>query len=146
MPTPIENHDIEGCFVCGARNPSGMHIAFRPTGPGAVEAAAHLDAAWTGWRGLAHGGLVATMLDEALGQAVATLGRTALTGRLEVRYLVPVPPDQDLLIRARVLRHDRRVADAESEALLPDGRVVARAHAAMFLCDVLPRPPVGAGT
>jgi len=140
MPTPAENHDLAGCFACGSDNPSGMHLRFDTRAPGEVEAQCRLDAAWTGWRGLAHGGLMAIMMDEALGWAVATLGRTALTARLEVRYLVPVRPGADLVVSAHVLRHDRRLAEARAEVRLPEGRKVATCRATMVYADDLPQP------
>ena len=140
MPTPSENHDMTGCFVCGSDNPDGMHLHFELVGPGEVEAQARLADSWTGWRGLVHGGLVATMMDEALGWAVAALGHTALTARLELRYLVPVQAGAQLWVRAKVLRQDRRIAEAEAAVGLPGGRKVATAHATMVFADVLPAP------
>lgn len=140
MATPSENHDLEGCFACGSDNPGGMHLRFKTLAPGEVEAACRLDPAWTSWRGLAHGGLLATMMDESLGWAVSTLGRTALTARLEVRYLVAVQPGAELVVAAKVLRHDRRLAEVEAEVRLPGGRKVATARAMMFYADTLPVP------
>lgn len=140
MPTPAENHDLEGCFVCGSANPDGMHLTFAVPAPGEVEAHCRLDALWTGWRGLAHGGLLAAMMDEALGWACATFGRTALTARLEVRYLVPVEPGAEVLVRAKVLRRDRRLAAAQAEVRLAGGPIVATAKATMVYADDLPLP------
>ncbi len=140
MPTPAENHDLMGCFACGSDNPAGMHLSFDMLAPGEVEARCRLDAAWTGWRGLAHGGLLAIMMDEALGWAVATIGRTALTARIEVRYLVPVRPGADLVVAAKVLRRDRRIADVQAEVRLPGGRMVASSRATMVYADDLPLP------
>lgn len=139
MPTPVENHDLEGFFACGHANPSGMHLVFEG-GAGEVRAETRIDPAWPSWRGLAHGGLIATMMDEALGWAVASIGHTALTARLEVRYLLPVRPGQRLQVLARVLRRDRRLAHAEAEVRLPDGRPIASAHATMVFADTLPPP------
>ncbi len=140
MPTPAENHDLEGCFACGRDNPAGMHLDFQVIGPGKVESPCRLDPAWTGWKGLAHGGLLATMMDEALGWAVASLGRTALTARLEVRYIVPVRPGADLVVTAHVLRYDRRLAEVAAAVRLPGGPDVATAHATMIYADNLPSP------
>ncbi len=140
MPTPAQNHDLEGCFVCGSKNAAGMHLEFEMTAPGQVEATCRLDPSWTGWKGLAHGGLLAMMMDEAFGWAVATLGRTALTARFEVRYILPVQPGADLIVRANVLRHDRRMAQVAAAVHLPDGRPVANAHATMVYADDLPIP------
>ncbi len=140
MPTPEENHDLEGCFACGSHNPDGMHLSFQVLEPGRVEGGCQLDPAWTGWKGLAHGGLLATMMDEALGWAVASLGRTALTARLEVRYIVPVRPGAELVVTADVRRHDRRMAEVDAAVRLPGGTAVATAHATMIYADNLPKP------
>ena len=140
MATPAENHDLTGCFACGSESLAGMHLHFERSAPGEVQATARLDPAWTGWRGLAHGGLLATMMDEALGYAVASLGHTALTARLEVRYLVPVRAGAELSVRAKVQRHDRRLAQVAAAVALPSGRQVATASATMIYADDLPMP------
>ncbi|MCC6858598.1 MAG: PaaI family thioesterase [Bryobacterales bacterium] len=83
------------------------------------------------FRGVVHGGLVATVLDEAMSQAAATSGSQALTCELRVRLRRPVAAGEDLEVRGWVVeRRKRRIL---TEAAL-SGRDGERAHAwATFL-------------
>jgi len=56
--------------------------------------------------GVAHGGWVASAMDEILGHTVVLYGHLAVTGTLTVRFVKPVPVDRPLVGRARVV--DRR--------------------------------------
>ncbi|MDA8343866.1 MAG: PaaI family thioesterase [Thermaerobacter sp.] len=138
MPTPSENHDLAGCFACGTDSSRGMHLQFRADGEG-VMAETQTDSSWVGWQGLVHGGLLATLMDEAVGWAVAAIGKTGLTARLSVRYLLPVAPFQRLIVRAWVQSSDRRGARTGASIELPTGRKVATAEALMLFVKDLPR-------
>lgn len=93
---------------------------------------------WISWRGIVHGGLLATMMDEAMGWAVAERGWTGLTARLTVDIRLPVAPGQRLTVRGWVERWRRRIARTAAELRTPGGTVVARARALMLLTQDLP--------
>jgi acyl-coenzyme A thioesterase PaaI-like protein len=57
-----------------------------------------------GGPGLAHGGIVAAALDEAMGILAQHVAFPAVTARMEVRFRSPVPTGVDLDIEARVIR------------------------------------------
>lgn len=90
------------CFGCGAANPSGLRLAFFETDDGAeVEYAVPPDL--EGAPGIVHGGIQATLLDEAMCMtAYAKAGTTVVTGELTVRYLRTVPTATPLLIAGRI--------------------------------------------
>ncbi len=137
MSTPSENHDLRGCFACGTDPGRGLHLTFRLDQEGVV-AETDTDRSWVGWQGIIHGGLVATLMDEAVGWAVAAMGRTGLTARLSVRYLVPIAPFQHLIVRAWVKSSDRRGARTAASVELAGGRKVATAEATMIFVKELP--------
>ena len=106
------------CFGCGDLNPKGLRLSFRlEEGRVVAEFSPHPE--HQGWPGVAHGGLVATLLDEAMGWALAALGIWAVTGKVEFRLRRPVPLGQPLLVSGRLLR-DR------GKALLVRGEITAR--------------------
>jgi uncharacterized protein (TIGR00369 family) len=79
--------------------------------------------------GMAHGGIVAGLLDEACGQVARTYITPGVTSRLEVRYLAPVPVEEPLSIDAQVVDvQDRRVI-AEGTVKDEGGLVLAHARA-----------------
>lgn len=120
----------DNCFVCGKENPEGLRLEFRFD-----EAAGTIETVWTprpvhiGYEGIVHGGLVATLLDEALGKLTTLLGTPAVTAELTVRYLKPVPVGRPLRVTGRVSNGRGRLLAGEAEALLEDGTPAARATA-----------------
>ena len=75
---------------------------------------------WQGFPRIIHGGIVATVLDEAMAKAVSAVGR-ALTGELRVRYRRPVAPGDELRVRGWVVERTRRVMRAEAALTALDG-------------------------
>ena len=120
------------CFVCGPDHPNGLHIAYRMSSDGTTTALWTPDSNCEGFRGIVHGGIVSTVLDEAMSKAVAASGCEALTGELRVRLRRRVAPGEVLSIRGWVTGRKKRLI--ETEATLTDGSGAERAHAwASFL-------------
>ena len=102
-------------FGHGQENPHGLRLLFTITPPQATVAAQIADK-FQGWPGVAHGGIVATILDEAMGHAVfGTTDSYCLLAELEVFYLAPVMTSQALLITGRVEKTDARKINAIAE-------------------------------
>lgn len=120
----------DACYVCGMDNPEGLRVRFDVD-----EAERSIEGEWVphachqGYDGIVHGGLVATLLDEAVGKLSTALAMPAVTAELTVRFLRPVPPEKPLTIRGRLTEVRRRTLSGEAEALLGDGTVAARATA-----------------
>src|SRR5437868_11618827 len=93
--------DYQRCFVCGQRNPYGLHLVFRREEKSIV-ADFQPREEHQGFPGVVHGGIVAAVLDEALNRT-SLLGRNpawTMTGRLEVRYRRAIPYGELLRVRA----------------------------------------------
>jgi len=138
MPTPRENHDLTGCIACGSANPSGIGLRFRLDEAGRAVADTVCQAGWVSWKGIVHGGVLAMLMDEAAGWAVAGRGWTGLTARLSIRLARPVVPGQRLIVRAWVERLRKRFAQVAAELLTPGGTRVAGAQLLMFVTGDLP--------
>ncbi len=120
------------CFACGAGHPHGLKLKFRGNGNGSVIADWTPSTAWEGFQGIIHGGIVSTVLDEAMSKAVAAGAEPALTCHLEVRLRRPVVPGEPMVVRGWVV--EKRGRRIQVEADLRDRRNVERAHAwATFL-------------
>lgn len=90
----------------------------------------------------AHGGVLFTMLDTALGRAVLAelpAGRGCATVELKINYFRPV---QHGTIRAfgRCVQRTRSLAYAEGEILDEAGKILARATGTFFLTDTVRQP------
>lgn len=120
------------CFACGASHPSGLKLQFHVNGDGSVIAEWTPSDIWEGYKGIIHGGIVSTVLDEAMSKAVAAAAQPALTCHLEVRLRRPVKPGESLVVRGWVVKKRKRYIRVEAD--LRDRLNVERAHAwATFL-------------
>jgi acyl-coenzyme A thioesterase PaaI-like protein len=117
------------CFVCGERNAAGLqaqfHLGDEPTEIGATF---RPDGRYQGYPDRVHGGVLASVLDETLGRAIALHGHWTFTARLDVRYRQPVPVGAAVQVVGRQVRDRGRFVEATGEARLEDGTVVAEAR------------------
>lgn len=121
-PLPI---DDGRCFACGPFNAEGMHLHFRPEGEGVVRADVVLPPRFQGWRGVAHGGIVMTLLDEAMAHACGTIGLRSVTASMQLRFREPVPLGVPLVVRGSVRWRRRTVIALDARVELADGTLLA---------------------
>jgi uncharacterized protein (TIGR00369 family) len=74
-----------------------------------------------------HGGIIATLLDEAMSKAVRLNGRAAMTRQMEVDYLRPVPSGAEIRIQGRIIRSEGRKHWTEAMILSAKGTTLATA-------------------
>ena len=92
-----------------------------------------------GWRGVAHGGIVSTVLDEAMAHALGAAGFLGVTGEITVRYRRPVPTGVPVTVVGRVLERRRNLAELSAELSDADGAVLASARARFVVQRELPK-------
>ncbi len=116
------------CFACGRDNPFGLHLTFRDEGDMSVTTFVSV-AAHQGYKGIVHGGLMATVLDEVMVRFVWQKYGSAATAKLEVRYRHPAPTETPIEVRGWItaVRHGGRAFETAAEARLADGTVLAEA-------------------
>jgi len=115
-----------GCFVCGDKNPDGLRIRFFTEGDEAV-AECTADAKFQGFKGIYHGGLVSTLLDEIMAKAVLARRRYAMTVEMSVRFRQPIMVGQKVRLVGRVTRERGRVFETAGEIIGANGRIFATA-------------------
>ena len=125
--TPFAHAANNRCFGCGPANPHGLHLQFLRAPDGFVVCTPVVSAAFDGHPGYLHGGIIATLLDEAMSKSVRVLGKSAMTRRMDVDYRLPVPSGAPLRIEGRVVRSEHRKHWAESLIENAEGAVLARA-------------------
>ncbi|MGD0155300.1 MAG: PaaI family thioesterase [Terracidiphilus sp.] len=123
--TPFAHSASNQCFGCGPANPTGLHLEFFLAPDGSVVSLPVVPDAFAGHPGYLHGGVIATLLDEAMSKAVRAGGHVSMTRKIEVDYLRPVPSGVPLRIEGRVVRNERRKHWAEARVLNEEGRVLA---------------------
>ncbi|MDQ6791296.1 MAG: PaaI family thioesterase [Candidatus Dormibacteraeota bacterium] len=120
------------CFGCGENNQRGLKMRFLDQGGESV-CEYEVPAEYQSWRGLVHGGVIALMLDEAVGWAGWHSGHPGLTGKLEVRYRQPLRIGERVRVVGRVERIRRSLVYAVSHIeRLDDGARIADATATLM--------------
>ncbi len=102
------------CYACGDLNPIGLHLHFRVEGEWAI-AGFRATREHQGYPGFVHGGVVTTLLDEAMGWATYGRGIWAVTGKMEARFRGIVPVDTPLEVRARLTRDRGQTLEVAAE-------------------------------
>lgn len=120
------DHD---CFGCGDANPIGLHLRFVPTDDG-VRAEFTPGPAHQGFDGIVHGGIIATVLDEAMAWATTSAGIWTVTAEMSVRFKHPLSVAESTVVSARVTENRGRVVATAAELIrVRDGAVIAAATA-----------------
>jgi uncharacterized protein (TIGR00369 family) len=115
------------CFVCGAHNPHGLRLRFHREGD-EVFADFNPQSQHAGFRGIVHGGILSTVLDEAMFWAAASAKkRFCLAAELNVRFINKVAVGQKLICVARLKADRIRIWESEAELRDGQGKVYARA-------------------
>jgi acyl-coenzyme A thioesterase PaaI-like protein len=125
--------DYDGrCFGCGPLNEEGLRMTFVPEdGVSFVEF--EVPARYQSWKGVVHGGIVALLLDEAVGWAAWHAGHPGVTGKLEVRFRQPMRLGERVRIAGRVEEIRRSLVRATGWIdRLTDGARVADASATLM--------------
>ena len=121
------------CVGCGADHPAGLHMRVVAGEGMSMLSTLEVGEFHQGAPGLAHGGIIATAMDEAMGVLNRLLLVPAVTVHLEVDYVRPVPVGSVLRISTRIAGQvGRKVYTSGTATLEADGQVAVQA-AALFL-------------
>ncbi len=124
------------CFACGKNNPDGMRLRFTyDEERGCYFCRFRLDKRYTGPPGHCHGGIIATILDEAMGKVNKLREVVAMTVEMTVNYLKPVPLNQSLLVESREVKVQGRQHVNMAEILNQKGEVLARGRGLFIAID-----------
>jgi len=134
---PLMHSAQSRCFGCGPANPIGLHLEFFLAPDHSVVSLPTVPSQFEGPPGYVHGGLIATLLDEAMSKSVRATGVAAMTRTMEVDFQRPVHSGAPLRIEGRLVRSEGRKHFAEARVFDARGRLLAAAKG-MFL-EVKPR-------
>ncbi len=127
------------CFGCGPDNPQGLHLIFTVHAPDPSQISAtstvNFGRNHEGPPGYIHGGILATLLDEAMSKLNRPLNVLAMTRHLEIDYLRPAPLHTPLTLNAQHLRRESRKLFHTAELVAPDGTVLTRGKGLFVILD-----------
>jgi len=123
------------CLVCGLKNPFGLHTAFYELDNKELLAVFTPREVHQSYPGRLHGGIISTILDEAVGRAIMMHAEEEVWGvtiDLQVRFIKTVPLNQELRVIGRITKDSSRFFEGTGELLLEDGTVAAECHGRYF--------------
>jgi uncharacterized protein (TIGR00369 family) len=124
------------CFACGKNNPEGMRLKFSyDEERDCFVCRFRLGKRYTGPPGHSHGGIIATILDEAMGKVNKLRHVIALTSEITVNYLKPVPLNKPLRVESREVRVRGRQHINMAEIFNQNGEVLARSRGTFVAID-----------
>src|SRR6266853_5941958 len=124
------------CFACGKNNPQGMRLNFTyDEERDCFVCRFRLGKRYTGPPGHCHGGIIATLLDEAMGKVNKLRHVVALTREMTVEYLKPVPLHKPLRVVGRETKVLGRTHVNAAEILNDKNEVLARSRGIFIAID-----------
>jgi len=126
------------CFGCGGDNPIGLKLSFQWDGK-VAKAEFTPTEFYQGWSGVVHGGIIACLLDEAIGYAALFKGLHCVTAEMQVRLRRPVSIGETLIITSSLTKQNRKLAKAKASISLKDGTPIAEGTATQFIVNTKPK-------
>jgi acyl-coenzyme A thioesterase PaaI-like protein len=136
-PTTDLRFEVEPhrCFACGSLSEHGLQLDLHVDG----------DRCWTeleladrfqGWDGIAHGGIVCTILDEVMAWSLASTDNWGLTARMSVDFKRPVRLGEPIRAEGWITRQRRRLFDTAARLVDAEtGELLATAEAIYVAAD-----------
>ena len=124
------------CFGCGGANTRGMKLTFEQDDAGQrIHGRFRLGAEYCGGPGFIHGGIIAVLLDEAMGKVSRFRQVRAVTAELVIEYLKFVGVDEDLIVEAHEVERNGRVMQRTGEIRNTSGELLARGRGRFIEID-----------
>ncbi len=119
-----------GCFICGNKD---FGVDFELKG-GWVESEVFISPKYQGFDGVTHGGIIASLLAEAMGTAVSLKFKKFLGKYINARFLKPVRTNETYTLRGRIKVCHGREAVCESE-IMKDGEILSRGEGVFVIFE-----------
>ena len=95
--------NYKGCFVCGKENKKGFRLDFfYDKDDGLTKTEVIFKNYMQGYEGIIHGGFISMLLDEIMAKSCLNAGYVAVTGRLNVKFIKPVFPDEKIFFYGKI--------------------------------------------
>jgi acyl-coenzyme A thioesterase PaaI-like protein len=123
--------DNDFCFACGSRNPLGLALTFFEQ-QGRLCTRLSLGPQWQGWQGVAHGGILAAIMDDLMSNHLFRLEKICVvTAELKTRYRFPVPLERELIFTSWLAEQRGPIWSMKSDCRVVDEpqRVLSSAEA-----------------
>jgi uncharacterized protein (TIGR00369 family) len=114
------------CFVCGPKNPIGLKLRFFFDGK-TIRTQFVPKKEHQGYQDIVHGGIISTLLDEAMVKLALAMDIPAVTAQMEIRLRKALNIGERITIEAEILKNTKKTLEAYAKAMIENGTVVADA-------------------
>ena len=104
------------CFACGTLNEHGLGLRIHIE-PGRSWTELEVEPRFEGWEGIAHGGILCTILDEVMAWALVAEDNWGVTARMSVDFKRPVPTGSALRAEGWITRSRRRLVETQASII-----------------------------
>jgi len=122
----MELIDDNYCFVCGKKNPIGLKLDFSFDGK-TIKTDFIPQKEHQGYFNIVHGGIISTLLDEAMVKLAIEMGMPAVTAHMDIRLKKALNVGKKITVQAEILRDTKKILEVYSKAVTEDNVVVADA-------------------
>ena len=132
----LDPKETNRCFGCGAANDAGMKLTFElDFDDRRTRGRFILGPNYAGGGGFAHGGIIAVVLDEAMGKLSRLVEEKAVTAEMNIEYRKPVPVDKEIVVEGWQEEEKGRNRFRTAEIRDAHGTVLARGKARFVVVD-----------
>jgi uncharacterized protein (TIGR00369 family) len=131
---PAFEFEPHNCFACGSLNEHGLQLDLH-LGDGRSWTELSLPARFEGRVGIAHGGILTTLLDEVMAWSLVAQDNWGVTARLAVTFRRQVPIGSPIRAEGWIVRTRRRLVDTAGHIVDARGTVLASAVAVYLAAD-----------
>jgi uncharacterized protein (TIGR00369 family) len=127
----MDFEDDHYCFVCGEENPSGLHLKFSAS-KGKIQTEFVPRKIHQGYKNIVHGGIISTLLDEAMVKAALMQGMPAVTVEITVRFRTPLMAGEKVIVEAEIKNTNKKIIETSAVMKKEDDTVIAEAYAKLL--------------
>jgi uncharacterized protein (TIGR00369 family) len=126
--------DDNHCFVCGEKNQYGLHLKFS-IHEGKVLSEFIPQKVHQGYKDIVHGGIISTIIDEAMVKAAIMQGIPAVTAEINVRFKKTLRVGEKVLIEATIINMNKKIIETSARLKKADDTIIAEGHAKLLRQD-----------
>lgn len=125
------------CFACGPKNPQGLKLDFYAVGD-ALRADFVPLKEHQGYTDIIHGGIITTILDEAMAKAAIQKGIFAVTAQITVRFKEPLKVGEMAFVEAKMDKRRGNLVEATAVVQRAfDNKTIAEASSKMIIGEAI---------
>jgi len=123
--------DDNYCFVCGEENPLGLRLKFSLYN-GKATAEFVPQKVHQGYKDIVHGGIITTILDEAMVKAALMQGMHVISAEITVRFRNMLFAGEKTVVEALIGKVNRKIIEASAVLKKTDSTIIAEGQAKLL--------------